>query len=193
MQSICNLLTLTLFVSVTESVDVFAANLEELRQSIRNIYVLQDHDARKNSFVLSPERHKGHWTHSGYRYTLLDVHGQGSIRHIWTTRGEGSPYHTWEFYIDGESTPSISATDEELVAAAREVSARVAPANTVPLANRDFNLFLPVPFDSHCRIEVVQRVPSFWLWFCQIDYRLNDDSMEGVRLVATGTKNRNCT
>lgn len=157
--------------------------MEHYRNSIRDIHVLQRHEAHKNSFVLSPERHVGHWTHKGFRYTVLDVSGSGSVQHIWTTRGSGEPYHIWEIYIDGEETPSISGTDEEIIAAAEAYSLPVAPANHVPLANRDFNLFLPIPFSTSCRIDLVQRVPSFWLWFCQIDYRLDDRSMNGTRLV----------
>lgn len=165
--------------------EAVAYSYDELhREALEDIFVLQDFEARKNSFVMSPTRHVGRWDHEGFRYTLLDVEGTGSIRHIWTTRGGGEPHFDWEFYIDGEASPSIVMTDEEWTVAAEELQVPVAPANTVPLGNRDFNFFLPIPFDESCRIELVQRVPEFWLWFCQIDYRLEDDSMRGARLVS---------
>ncbi|MBZ0258971.1 DUF2961 domain-containing protein, partial [bacterium] len=102
---------------------------------------------------------------------------------IWTTRGEGDPYFTWEFYIDGEETPSICATDEELRRAMEAYPVPLAVANSVPFGNRDFNFFLPIPFEKSIRVNVVQRVDAFWLWFCQIDYRLGDDELSGTRMI----------
>lgn len=165
-------------------------SLEEIRErAMADAHVLRDYRAGKNSFVESPERHCGAWTNVGYRHTLLDLKGQGSIRHIWTTRLEGEPYFDWEFFVDGEDRPSLCATDVALVEAARQFPALLAPANHVPVGKRDFNFFLPVPFDRSIRIDVVQRQPSFKLWFCQIDYRLEDASLAGARLVgrAEGT------
>ncbi len=155
--------------------------------ALDDLFVLQDYRAHKNSFVESPARHIGTWTEKCYRYTLLDAEGEGSIRHIWSTRGGGEPYFEWEFYVDGEKTPSVHGTDEDLIRAAERYGVPVAPANSVPLLKRDFNLFLPIPFEKSIRIDVVQRNPTFWLWFCQIDYRLGDDSMKGVRAFSEGT------
>ena len=155
--------------------------------ALDDLFVLRDYRPGKNSFVESPERHIGTWTNQGFRYTLADLKGQGSLRHIWTTRGDGPPYFDWEFYVDGETQPSIRATDEELVAAAGRVQVPVAPGNWLPVHNRAFNFYLPVPFEKSLRVDVVQRQPSFWLWFCQMDYRLNDSSMAGARLVSQGT------
>lgn len=165
------------------------AALEALRTSaLDDIFVLREYRAGKNSFVESPERHVGVWTGTGYRYTLLDVKGQGSVRHIWTTRGEGDPYFDWEFYVDGDVEPSVRGTDVELIDAAGRFGVQVAPANYLPVNNRAFNFYLPVPFDRSLRIEVVQRQPSFWLWFAQIDYRLEDASLAGSRLFGHRTE-----
>lgn len=155
--------------------------------ALDDLFVLQDYRACKNSFVESPGRHLGTWTKRGYRYTLLDVKGSGSIRHIWSTRGAGDPYFEWEFYVDGETTPSVHGIDEELIQAAEEYNVPVAPVNSVPFLKRDFNLYLPIPFEKSIRIDVVQRQPEFWLWFCQIDYRLEDDSLKGVRAFTEGS------
>ena len=154
--------------------------------ALDDLFVLRDYRPGKNSFVESPERHIGTWTNQGFRYTLADLKGQGSLRHIWTTRAEGPPYFDWEFYVDGENTPSVRGTDEDLVEAASRFSVPVAPANWLPVHNRAFNFYLPVPFEKSLRVDVVQRQPSFWLWFCQMDYRLNDASMAGARLVTQG-------
>lgn len=160
---------------------------EALRSGVLDdLFVLRDYVPGKNSFVESPERHTGTWTHQGFRYTLADLKGQGSLRHIWTTRGDGPPYFDWEFYVDGEAAPSIRGTDVDLVEAAGRFTVPVAPVNSIPVHNRAFNFYLPVPFEKSLRVDVVQRQPSFWLWFCQMDYRLNDASLSGARLVTRG-------
>lgn len=165
-----------------------SSELDTLRtRALGDIFVLRDYRAGKNSFVESAERHIGAWGGVGYRHTLLDVQGEGSLRHIWTTRGDGDPPFDWEFYVDGETEPSIRGTDVELIAAAGVFAVPVAPNNYLPVNNRAFNFFLPVPFERSLRVDVVQRVPSFWLWFCQMDYRLDDDSLRGARLVSQGS------
>ena len=141
----------TLLFSVLSGFDATAQTdpLARLRSAaLDDLFVLRDYRAGKNSFVESPERHVGAWTNQGFRYTLADLKGQGSLRHIWTTRGEGAPYFQWEFFVDGESAPSIRATDEELVAGSGRFPVPVAPANFIPVHNRAFNFFLPVPFEQ---------------------------------------------
>lgn len=155
-------------------------------RALDDLFVLRDYRPGKNSFVESPERHIGTWTNQGFRYTLADLKGQGSLRHIWSTRGDGEPYFEWEFYVDGEAEPSIRGTDEELVRAAARFPLSVAPGNWLPVHNRAYNFYLPIPFEKSLRVDVVQQQPSFWLWFCQMDYRLNDPSLAGARLVNHG-------
>lgn len=152
--------------------------------ALDDLFVLRDYRPGKNSFVESPERHIGVWTNQGFRYTLADLKGQGSLRHIWTTRGDGEPYFDWEFYVDGETTPSVRGTDQELVEGASHYPLPVAPGNWLPVHNRAFNFYVPIPFEKSLRVDVVQRQPSFWLWFCQMDYRLEDASMTGARLIS---------
>jgi hypothetical protein len=169
------------------------AEMEGLRaRALDDVFVLRAFRPGKNSFVENAERHVGAWTNTGFRRTLLDVRGQGSLRHIWTTRAAGEPFLDWEFYVDGEKQAGVRGTDAGLVEAAREVTLPVAPANFIPVDNRAFNFYLPVPFDRSLRVDVVQRRPTFWLWFCQLDYRLNDDTLAGARLVSR-TKGTNLT
>lgn len=181
------LAALSLFYASESFTGAQTPELDDLRHAaLDDLFVLRDFRLGKNSFVESPERHVGTWTNQGFRYTLADLKGQGSLRHIWTTRGDGDPYFDWEFFVDGETTPSIRGTDVELVEAARKMNVPVAPANYIPVHNRAFNFFLPVPFEKSLRVDVVQRQPKFWLWFCQMDYRLNDTSLQGARLVSQG-------
>jgi hypothetical protein len=157
---------------------------EAFRSVLDDLFVLQDYRPQKNSFVESPTRHINAWTAPGFRYTLLDAKGSGSIRHIWSTRYESPPYFDWEFYIDDEKNPSIRATMADLLQAAERFPLPLAPANAVTVNKRDFNFYLPIPFERSIRVDVVQREPV-GLWFCQIDYRLNDDSMRGIRVIGS--------
>lgn len=172
------LLLLLPFLAAAQEPDLAALR----QQSLTGLHLLREYRAGKHSFVESPERHPGAWTGVGYRHTIADLRGQGSLRHIWTTRGEGPPFLDWEFYVDGEPTPSIRGTIDELVEASRSFTTPVAPANFIPADRRAHNFYLPVPFDKSLRIDVVQRLPTFWLWFCQLDYRLDDASLAGARL-----------
>ncbi len=176
------------FVAVATASGAAEPDLALLRgRVLEDIFVLRDYRPGKNSFVESAERHPGAWTNIGYRYTLLDVRGQGSLRHLWTTRQAGEPFFDWEFFVDGETEPSLRGTDVGLVEATRRLPTPVGPVNYFPVDNQAFNLFLPIPFERSLRVDVVQRLPQFWLWFCQLDYRLNDDSLRGARLFSQGS------
>lgn len=162
-------------------------SLNELRRAaFDDLFVIKNYRSGKNSFVEAPDRHVGVWKGKGSRYTLAQWEGQGSLRHIWMTRREGDPYHVWEFFVDGESEPSIRGTLEELIDASRQVKLSMAPANFVPVDKRAYNFYLPIPFEHSLRIDVVQRLETFPIWFCQLDYRLNDSSSAGVRLFSRG-------
>ena len=153
-------------------------------RAVEDAHVLRSYRAGKNSFVESTDRHAGAWTGKGYRFTLLDVKGTGSLRHVWSTWQKDGPYFEWQFFVDGEETPSIRSSLDRLVAAAGKLEDCPAPACSVPMnpEKRDYNLYVPVPFEKSLRIEVVQQSERVGLFFCQLDYRTEDDSLRGVRL-----------
>ena len=153
-------------------------------RAVEDIHVLRSYRAGKNSFVESSDRHAGAWTGKGYRSTLLDVKGTGSLRHIWSTWMKDGPYFEWQFFVDGEEQPGLRATLPDLVAAAEKLEDSPAVAGTVPLSpdKRDYNFYLPVPFQKSLRIDVVQQTDKVGLFFCQLDYRTGDESLRGVRL-----------
>ena len=154
--------------------------------AVQDIHVLRAYRAGKNSFVESTDRHAGFWNRKGFRATLLDVKGTGSLRHIWSTWRKEGPYFEWQFFVDGESEPSIRGSLDQLVAAAEQIAASPNPASSVPLApdKRDYNFYLPVPFEKSLRIDVVQQTDTVGLFFAQLDYRTEDDSLRGARLRA---------
>ena len=85
------------------------------RAFLDDIHVIRNYRPGKNSFVEATDRHAGHWTHKGFRYTLLNVNGAGSLRHVWSTWFPDGPYFEWQFFIDGEKEPSIRGPLEKLV------------------------------------------------------------------------------
>jgi hypothetical protein len=153
-------------------------------RAVEDAHLLRWYRAGKNSFVESTDRHAGAWTGMGYRFTLLELKGPGSLRHIWSTWLPDGPYFEWQFFVDGEAEPSIRGTLPQIVEAAAKLQACPAPACSVAMdpAKRDFNLYAPVPFDRSLRVDVVQQTGRVGLFFCQLDYRTEDESLRGVRL-----------
>jgi len=149
-------------------------DLDQLRQFyLRDIHCLRSYRPGKNSFVEGPDRRWGRYKAVGERFTLLDVKGPGSVRHIWSTWSPGKGNHRLEFYVDGEARPSMSGTLDELIAS---VQHKRSPPVLGFVGNKGArNLFLPVPFQRHIRLDMITIEPT-WLIFYQIDYRLGDCS-----------------
>ncbi|MCX6908482.1 MAG: hypothetical protein NTY01_10615, partial [Verrucomicrobia bacterium] len=143
--------------------------LDELRQFyLSDIHELRSYRPGKNSFVEGPDRRLGCYRAPGQRLTLLDVAGFGSVRHLWSTWREGQGNHRLEFFADGAKKPGLAGTLDELIAAAQHSPS---PPVTGFVGNKGArNLFLPVPFKRHMRIEMETLEPT-WLIFYQIDYR----------------------
>lgn len=157
---------------------------EYYRAELTDLYKLDTFRAMKNSYVLGletfcmlPRR-----IPTGGRYTLLDVEGQGSLRHIWETRGPDTSEFEFEMFIDGETEPSIKGTFPDLIAAAQRAQQRYVlnPGGTIPKLSHNF--YLPVPFEKSLRIDIADFQDDNGLVFLQLDYRLDDDSMAGTRL-----------
>ena len=147
-------------------------SLDELRRFyLGDIHELRSYRPGKNSFVEGPDRRLGCYRAPGQRLTLLDVSGSGSVRHLWSTWREGQGNHRLEFFADNAKKPVLTGTLDELIAAAQR-----SPSPPVAgfVGNKGArNLFLPVPFKRHMRIEMETLEPT-WLIFYQIDYRTGE-------------------
>ena len=158
---------------------------------LATLHVLRDYDTHKNSFVFGQETQCGLplRVKPGERKTLLDVKGTGSLRHLWTTharhRGSKGPAYLLEFYVDGETKPSIRGDIDSLVAAAArcEQPFVTLPGGVAP--NRSYNIYLPIPFEKSLRVDLI-ATERIWNIFMQWDYRIRDDSLKGVRLTQQG-------
>jgi len=97
---ICPIIALLVCLPKAAQAQAPTGDLETLRAwAMQDVFVLKGYRPGKNSFVESPKRHVGAWTGVGFRRTLLEVKGQGSIRHLWTTRGEGAPHFNWTGFL----------------------------------------------------------------------------------------------
>jgi len=161
---------------------------EYYRSELVDLHKLNDFKAMKNSYVLGLESFcmLPRKIPAGGRYTLLDVKGQGSLRHIWETRGPDTAEFEFEMFVDGEQTPSIKGSFPDLIAAAQRAKQPYVlnPGGTIPKLSHNF--YLPVPFEKSLKIDIANLKADNGLVFLQLDYRLEDDSMKGVRLVQKG-------
>jgi hypothetical protein len=119
----------------------------------------------------------------GGRTTILHARGSGSLRHIWETN-YGSPF-VLEFFVDGEETPSIRGKLTDLIQAARKCEQPFVGKAGDIVEKRSNNLYLPVPFEKELRVDLIAESDPILL-FMQLDYRVDDDSLNGVRLVQEG-------
>lgn len=163
--------------------------VQEMRRELARLHEIPRFRAMKNSFVLGLEKVSGlpQVTNVGERRTVLDVEGQGSLRHIWETHSEGNEpdAFTLEVFVDGEETPSIKGLLPDLIEAAQRCDQQLLsnPGGFYPKGSRNF--YLPIPFEKSLKIDVVSFNP-IGLIFMQLDYRLDDASLAGYRLEQDG-------
>ena len=80
-------------------------------------------------------------------WVMLDVEGPGAIVRWWITQYKYDG--TLRIYLDGNDTPVLEGTGDELVAG-KSASIVGAPLSARRAAG--CNLYLPIPFAKHCRI-----------------------------------------
>lgn len=90
---------------------------KEMLSGLKHLHEIQSYKAGKNSFVpgLETSSKRPSLISENGRTTVLDLTGQGSLRHIWEYHGEGDSPFFLEFYVDGEETPSIRGTIHQLL------------------------------------------------------------------------------
>jgi hypothetical protein len=155
----------------------------EIQKDLFNLHKLRSYKVGKNSFVLGLETlsNRPAMTDINRRKTILDIKGEGSLRHIWETHGPGKSPFILEFYIDGEQKPSIKGPLDELVDAAKRCTQTYSPVGGTVVDYDSYNFYLPVPFEKSLKVDLVAN-PKMGLVFLQLDYRLDDESMKGVNL-----------
>ncbi len=116
-------------------------------------------------------------------YVMMDVEGPGAVVRMWGTwhGPQGQPFSngTLRVYLDGSDTPVIEGPITSVISgqalAPAPLSQHVSP--TCPPGNRAHNLYLPIPYQSGCRVTYETDVPvdvggkSGEALYYQINYR----------------------
>jgi Protein of unknown function (DUF2961) len=150
---------------------------------LNDLIMLPSYSPGKNSFLVQH-------LHRGDRKTLLDLSGNGEIRHIWSTwsiPGDDSdtpaPARVLvRIFLDGESKPAISGALDELSRAAEATANRFVP---LPAFNYKgaFNIYLPISFTRGIRLEI-EATDEIAEFYVQIDYRTEVRTQLSRRLVS---------
>lgn len=140
----------------------------------------------KNSFLFQI-------LHKGQRKTVLNLTGSGSVRHLWSTwsipGSDAVPAGRilLRIYVDGQTTPSIVGTIDELCHAAEATGTSFVPLPAF-IYKDAYNFYLPIYFSNGIRVEIeaLDEVNEF---YTQIDYRLDPHQKHSTRLLSHPTKN----
>lgn len=102
-------------------------------------------------------------------YVFMDVDGPGAIVRLWVTVWD-SPPTTLRVYLDHATTPVIAGSLTDLIGrnllVGYPLSFVAPPLNVLRIG---YNLYLPIPFNQHCKITVEN--PSARMYY-NIDYRV---------------------
>jgi hypothetical protein len=116
-------------------------------------------------------------------YILFDTDGPGAIVRWWMTfAGKGSYTGTVRVYIDNSEKPVIEDSILKVLSghllAGEPLSSSVSPETN--LYQRGHNLYLPVPFEQHCKITyecsaivIKTHLPSIYYNICYRQYEKN--------------------
>ena len=110
-------------------------------------------------------------------FVLCDIAGPGTIRHIWMT-GPGGGYNPRSFVIrvwwDGQEHPSIECPLGDFMGYAHAKVMAYQSAVHSCGQKAGMNIWLPMPFVSHCRMEITNEGDTTASLFYQIDYTVGD-------------------
>ena len=110
----------------------------------------------------------------GACFTLADIEGPGSIRHIWMT--DSAPVNRaliLRIYWDGSDTPSVEVPLGDFFASAEyQTYAQLTSLPVCVNPRRAFNCYWDMPFYIHCKITLENIYTEEIKVFYQIDYVL---------------------
>lgn len=175
-----------LWCSPIDAQEVFAQDSAMRHFYLDDLLHAHQYAPAKNSFIFQQMKR-------GDRKTLADIKGSGSIRHIWSTwarsfdpdSGTEPGKVLLRIFVDGESSPSIAGTIDELFKAAEKGGERYAPEPSFNYKGA-FNLYLPIYFQRGCRLEI-ESLDDLAEIYAQIDYRLTPRPESEARLFSRRT------
>lgn len=109
----------------------------------------------------------------GEEIELANIHGAGTIRHIWATTFPVPAFlrgAVLRFYWDGQDHPSIEAPLGDFFGFAhgKAIAYQSAVHSVGPKAG--MNIWLPMPFAKSARVTIRNELPQPMPFFYQIDY-----------------------
>ena len=119
----------------------------------------------------------------GERVVLCDIEGPGTIRHVWMTTFDqpqifrGAVVRAW---WDGQEHPSIEVPLGDFAGFAHGKPTAYESAVHSVGERAAMNFWLPMPFTSRARLELMNEGERPMPLFYQIDYTLGDRLKEGV-------------
>ena len=150
---------------------------------LNDLIALPNYSPGKNSFLVQH-------LHRGDRKTLLELRGNGEVRHIWSTwsiPGDDSDIPApgrvvLRIFLDGESKPAIAGPLDELSRAAEATTNRFVPLPAFNFKGA-FNMYLPISFSRGIRLEI-EATDEIAEFYVQIDYRTEVSTQLSPRLVS---------
>jgi hypothetical protein len=121
----------------------------------------------------------------GQQFTLCDISGPGTIRHIWMTGGfKDDPkllrQLTIRAYWEDQDHASIECPLGDFMGAAHgKVNSYQSAVHSTGI-NAAFNFWLPMPFTKQARIILTNESDKRVTVFYQVDYTLNDEHPENL-------------
>ena len=109
---------------------------------------------------------------AGTTFTVADIDGPGSIRHIWMTPTGNWRYEILRFYWDDETTPSVEVPVGDFFCTGWGI---YAPLTSLPVCvnpGSAFNCYWPMPFHHHCRITLQNLDSKDMVLYYSVDYSL---------------------
>ncbi len=106
-------------------------------------------------------------------FTMADISGSGSLRHIWLTpAGIPGRYAILRFYWDGSDVPSIECPLGDFFANAYVPTYRQLTSMAVCVNPRNgMNCYWEMPYRTGCKITVENIAEDNFTLYYQIDYR----------------------
>jgi len=146
---------------------------------LREVFQAQSYAPGKNSFLFQT-------IHKGQKKTVLDLIGSGAVRHLWSTwsipGSDDVPTGRvlLRIFVDGQSTPAISGTIDELCRAAERTGTRYVPLPAF-IYKDAYNFYIPIYFGHGIKIEI-EALDEINEFYTQIDYRLTPNQANTARL-----------
>ncbi|MCL2866852.1 MAG: DUF2961 domain-containing protein [Clostridia bacterium] len=154
-----------------------------------NLTIIQPARTKRVSSYDQTGRNSDFWIlEAGERRVLCDIRGPGKITHIWMTQDNLDTDFfrkvTLSFFWDDEETPSILTPLGDFFCLGHSISNsfQSLPFSVSARENNTFggmaalNCYLPMPFNTHARIEIFNETTERHRIYFNIDYELADES-----------------